>query len=58
MECEVGACKASKIVVGGGSGETTMFSVAMKQAITWRELYVHRLAQREADVQRDHSHCL
>jgi len=25
MECEVEAWKTSKIVVGGGSGETTMF---------------------------------
>lgn len=25
MECEVDVCKTTKIVVGGGSGETTMF---------------------------------
>jgi hypothetical protein len=40
-ECEVDACKTSKIVVGGGNGERLAFSsVAMQQANTLREFHV------------------
>ena len=58
MECEVDACEKSKIVVGVEVGRALFFSVALQEANTLCELYVHRLAQREADVLRDHSHSL